>query len=89
MNSVDLTPLFENDIEFSEIKTTVEERFKCKWDDAVHDSYSLYVKQIVDRAESIHSIRSKAEEIAILVERLNVDKLFKEADSLCSEADSV
>ena len=89
MNNVDLMPLIDNDTEFEKIKSSIEERFKGNWDDAVHESYGLYVNQVKERAVMLHKIRSTAEDIKRTVEGLNVETLVREAELICSEADSV
>ena len=44
MKITDLTPLSKNDAEYEELVSSVSEHYKCEWDDAVHDSYGIYVK---------------------------------------------
>lgn len=89
MRNVNLNPLVENDIEFKKISLVVEEGFKCNWEDAVHDSYGVYVDQLSKRSESLHRIRSNAEAIVDSVDKLCIDRLIKEAETLCAEADSI
>jgi len=89
MKTVDLSPLKTNDTEFERLASSVEERFKCEWDDVVHDSYGLYVKQVQERARAIRTIRCKAETLVKEIEGLKVDELIKKAEYLCKEANTV
>ena len=89
MITVDLTPLKNNDIEFGQRALTVTERYKCDWDDAVHDSYSIYVRQVQERARSIRTIRCKAEELLKETEDLKIDEQVLKAGFLCREAENV
>ena len=89
MKTVDLSPLKTNDAEFERIASSVEERFTCEWDDVVHDSFGLYVKQIQERTRAIRTIRCKAETLVKEIEGLKVDELIKKAEYLCKEADTV
>jgi hypothetical protein len=60
--TVDLTPLKNNDSEFEKLVATIVERYKCEWDDVVHDSYASYVKQVQERSRQLRGIRCKSEE---------------------------
>ena len=88
MRTVDLTPLKVNDSEFEKLVASVAERYKCEWDDAIHDSYGYYVKQVQERTNAIRSIRCKAEELAKEAEGLEVEELVKKTENLCREAES-
>ena len=86
---VDLTRLINNDTRFKEETNKVEERYRCDWDDVVHDSYLRYVRQQKERAESIHSIRCKAESIVKEVEELKINDMLAKAKALCEETSSL
>ena len=89
MNAVDLTPIINNDTEFEKLANSVSDRYKCEWDDSVHDSFGLYLKQVQDRAQTVRTIRCKAETIVKEVEELKIDDLVTKAEGLCKEADAV
>ncbi len=89
MKAVDLTPLKNNDAEFEKLASAVTEQYKCDWNDAVHDSYGIFVKQVQDRARSIRVVRCKAEELAKEAEGLKIDELIRKAANLCREAENV
>ena len=89
MKITDLTPLSKNDAEYEELVSSVSEHYKCEWDDAVHDSYGVYVKQVQESARLIRIIRCKAEELAKEAEGLEIDDLIKKAVNLCKEAGNV
>ena len=86
---VDLTPLKNNEMEYEKLMVSVLERYRCDWDDAVHDSYAAYVKQTEERSRSIREIRCKAEKIVKEIESLKIDELISKAEILCREAESV
>jgi hypothetical protein len=89
MKIVDLTPLKNNDTEYERLAASVSEHYKCEWDDVVHDSYGVYVKQVGERSRSIREIRCKAEVLAKEAEDLKIDELIRKTEILCREADSV
>ena len=89
MKAVDLTPLKNNDAEFEKLASAVTEHYRCDWNDAVHDSYGIFVKQIQERARSIRAVRCKAEELAKEAEGLKIDELIRKAANLCREAENV
>lgn len=89
MKSVDLTPLFNNDEEFAKSAETVSDKFKCDWDDIVHDSYSVFVKHIEDCSKQIHSVRCKAETLVKEEAALKVDDVISSSDLLCKEVESI
>ncbi len=89
MKAVDLTPLKNNDAEFEKLASAVTDHYKCDWNDAVHDSYGIFVKQVQERSRSIRVVRCKAEELAKEAEGLKIDEQIRKAASLCREAESV
>ena len=89
MRTVDLTPLINNDHEYEKAYTNVSDKYKCSWDDAIHDSYLRLVKDIQEYSISIHRIRCKAESLEKEAEALNVDSMMTKADGLCREANSI
>lgn len=89
MKTVDLTPLKNNDIEYEQLAVHVSEQYRCDWDDVVHDSYSIYVNQVVERSRSVRAIRCKAEELAKDAKELKIDELIRKAALLCREAENV
>lgn len=89
MKEVDLSPMKEVDTSYSKLVDTLERSFKCDWDDAVHDTYSVYIKQMKELAEKSKKCRSRTELIEKEADDLNLDVLLKEADYLCREADAV
>lgn len=89
MKIVDLTPLKNNDAEYEKVAASVSEHYKCEWDDAVHDSYNVFVKQVEERSRSVRVIRCKAEALAKEADSLKIDELIKKAVILCREAGTV
>lgn len=89
MRNADLTPLANNDAEYEKLVSEVSEHYKCEWDDAVHDSYGIYVKQVQESARAVRVIRCKAEVLAKEAEGLGIDELIRKAKDLCKEAGSV
>ena len=89
MKIYDLTPLKNNDEEYRKLKELVSERYKDDWDDKVHDSYLIYVKQVQEQLQKLHVIRCKADILEKEAENLNVEELQKRAENLCREADSI
>ena len=86
---VDLTPLKNNDMEYKEIISAIENCFKCEWDDAVHNSYKKYIEQIAEHLVSLHNIRCKIELMQKETDELKIDDINIKAENLCREADSI
>lgn len=89
MKTIDLTQLLDNDSEFAKLVGSVSEKYKCDWDDAVHDSYASFVRDLDDCSKQIHAIRCKAETLEKEETALKVDDVISSADQLCREAESV
>jgi len=89
MRTVDLTPLKDNDTQYEKIVVELANRFKCEWDDSIHDSYDLYVRQLQEHTKEVRAIRCKAETLEKEAEELKVDEIKKMADVLFREADLV
>ncbi len=89
MKAVDLTPLKNNDAEFEKLASAVTDHYKCDWNDAVHDSYGSFVKQVQERSRSIRVVRCKAEELEKEAEGLKIDEQIRKTASLCREAENV
>lgn len=89
MKEINLSPLIHSDIEYGKIVTKLGERFKCEWDDSVHDSYGLYIKQLQEYSREVHSIRCKAETLEREIADLKITELKKKVEILCREADAI
>lgn len=89
MKSFDLSPLKKNDTEFQKIVTELSGKYRCDWNDSVHDSFLPFVRTMEDHSQSLHRITSKAQSILSDVEQINMDELCSTADKLVSEAESV
>lgn len=89
MKTVDIAPLTNCDHEYEKAFTNVSGKYKCNWDDPVHDSYLRLVKDIQEYSGNIHKIRCKAESLEKEAETLNVDSMMTKADILCREANSI
>ena len=48
MEAINLSPLGKNDTEFQKIALSIEERFRCDWNDSIHDSYGRYVSSVLN-----------------------------------------
>ena len=83
MKTVNLSMLKANDSEYEELVKKVEQKYECEWDDAVHESYQLYVQQVQEYGSKIHIIRCKAESLAEEIAGLNVDGMIQRAEALC------
>lgn len=89
MKSVDLSPLNKNDTEFQKAVTELSGKYRCDWNDSVHDSFLPFVRTMEDHSQTLHRIGGKAESILSEVEKINMDELCSTANNLVSEADSV
>lgn len=89
MKTVDISPLKDNDVEYGKLVSAVADKYKCEWDDTVHDSYGRYLSQIQENSRSVHTIRCKAEMIVQEMTNLKVDQISARVSSLCREADSI
>lgn len=89
MKNIDLTPLKDNNIQYNQIVSAIENKYKCDWDDTVHDSYSKYVTQLREYSQKVGTICHKAETLEKEIECLKINELKTNAKRLCQEADSL
>ena len=89
MRDFDISPLKENDIRYGKLVEDTASCFNCDWDDAVHDSYLTFVKQLKELSDEARRIRCRTESLEKEAESLNMDKILSEAESLCREAETV
>ena len=89
MRKVDLRPLINNDTIFQKKTEAVKEKYRCHWDDPVHDSFARYVTDAEKWKESIHDIRCKAETLNAQMEAHSIEKLINEAKALQNEANEI
>ena len=82
----DLTFLTQSSNHFSEIVTSLSEKYKCNWDDVVHDSFQLYVSKMQESSKMIHSAANEANHILKDVDSFGIDTLEKQASGLYREA---
>ena len=87
MKDTSFSSLNAIDSEYSKIVASISERYKCDWNDSIHDSYQRYVKQVEEYSQRIHGVRCKAETLQKEVEELRIDELRENAQSLCKEAE--
>lgn len=86
---VDITSLKENSLEFNQLVSDLKDKYKCDWDDSVHDSYAPFVNRITENAKELSGINSKAEIIVKEVRSLNINQLVKNSNRLTKEVHSV
>ena len=74
-----------------EYKNTVEElkkKYNCEWEDSVHDSFGLFVKEIEINDEEISGIGKRIYNIKSEVEMIDIDNILSKATTICKEVDS-
>lgn len=89
MKTVDITSIRDIDIQYEKIVSTLGERYKGEWDDAVHESYGRFVNQLYDLSREVKTIRCKVETLEKETEGLKIEELTRKAEILCKEADAV
>ena len=89
MANTSIASLIKLDEEYQKHTDSVSDCFQCAWDDSVHDSYSLLIKQIKENADKIHTIRQEIETIVSDTECMNIDGLIKRTGELCREAETI
>lgn len=89
MKTVDLTSLRDIDGEYDKLVNQVSDKYKCEWDDSVHDSYAKLVSRLMDNSALVHTIRCKVEMIEKELEALKIEEISKKSASLCKEADTI
>lgn len=85
MNSIDLSGIISIDSEMQRIADRIAEKYKCDWDDSIHDSYERYVSRMKDESQSIQQIRRQAESIETAVNALPLEQMKTEAQKLKAE----
>ena len=89
MKEINLTPLKDIDVQYEKITETLDTKYKCDWDDSVHESYGRFVTQLREMAKDVKTIRCRVETLQKEAEELKIEELVGKADALCREADAV
>ena len=89
MNEFDFSPLINTDSCYERLVESIVEKYKCDWDDKIHDSFFPYVESMQENSLRIHEIRCKAETLGKEVEGLRIEEKIRKADNLCNEVASL
>ncbi|MBR1764619.1 MAG: hypothetical protein IJ746_04430 [Ruminococcus sp.] len=89
MKTVDLTKLYANDKELIRLIEELKKRYKCNWDDAVHDSYNNYIKEIVHYSSMIHKECDSIKETNAEIGSVNIEEMKNTINDLCRRVDSL
>ena len=89
MKTVDLTKLYANDKELSRLTEELKKRYKCDCDDAVHDSYGDYVKEMKYHSDEIHKECEKMKQVSSEIDSVNVDEMSNSIIDLCQRVESL
>ena len=80
----DIQPLREICSEYGSVSSEIQTKYKCMWDDSVHDSYGKYVQNMKSASEELRKILSEAESLSRDLD--GVESLLSEGESLIREA---
>ena len=89
MKNIDLSPLISCDTSYARASDCVCEKYKCAWDDAVHDSFLRFISQIKEDEQKFHDIRTAAELLVQKVDAHNVEALQVKSLRLIQEAETL
>lgn len=89
MKDYNLSSLEALDDQYKSLADSLLESYKGSWDDTVHDSYMVYVRQVKEMTIKMHEIRCAAIALDRALEALNVERLEQEAMRLRQEGDCV
>ena len=89
MKALDLSPIRDIDTQYERIVASVEEYYKCEWDDSIHESYGRYVHQLRELSRQVKAIRCKIETIEKEADGLKIEEIAHNADNLCREAEAI
>ena len=87
--AVDLAELAANEREYLKVVATIEQRYKCRWEDELHDSFRRYVDQEIEMSEGVQGIRTGAEEIDRNIDDLDIDGLLRHSEEISREAETI
>lgn len=85
----ELNNLKEFEIKYKNAVMQLEERYKCNWDDPVHDSFGVYLRQIKDSSQKVSEIKCDIESVVNEVNELNIDDMKERAKNLVTEANQL
>lgn len=89
MKNVDLSPLVSCEATYERASTNVSEKYNCAWDDAVHDSFWRFVRQVKEDGLKLHDTRTATELLEKAVDAHNVDALQSKSLALVKEAEAL
>ena len=89
MKTVDLSLLSQTENSYKEALLSLKEKYKCNWDDEIHDSFSVFISQIEENVNNIHLAVSEIDLVKHSVHDINTEDLCKTAESVYREAESV
>lgn len=89
MEEYTFSSLFNMDSGYARLVESIVEKYKCDWDDIIHDSFFLYVEKVQENSLRTHEIRCNAETLGKEVEELRIDEKIRQAEDLCKEVASL
>ncbi len=89
MKHVDLSPIISCDSAYEHASSNLTEKYNSAWDDAVHDSFSRFVRQIQENGRKLHDIRTSAKLLEEAVDAHAVDALQSKSLALAKEAEAL
>ena len=89
MNTMDFSPLSENEKEYRAYCDEVRQRYSCAWDDTIHQSFRRYLGELEEYSQKLHDLSSEADKISGDVIKLSADMLCSRASDLATKADSI
>lgn len=75
--------------EYIRLYDSMVEKYKCEWDDKVHDSFGLYKNKISDCVDRLAKVMKNAERIESKVKEIEDEGVVERCRDLCSEAESL
>lgn len=89
MQEVSLSVFEEMEKKYEDAVNYTAEKYKCEWDDSVHESFKKYIDNILNCSAGVKRIKTSTEDNLKIIENMNIDNMVEASKQLGEEVESL